>query len=162
MKLNRNFILIGAGVMVYVYFNKLKPTKWSYPKVANKYRTQIVAVEREYGIPVNLLGRLLQQESDFNPYAHNTGSNAQGIAQIVPRWHPEIKDPFNPEEAIPYAGKYLAKLYKNFDHWDLALAAYNWGWGNLRKHLERYGPDGFIHLPKETRNYVSEILSDIR
>ena len=112
-------------------------------------------------LPKNLLARLLQQESDFIPSAQDP-SGASGIAQIVHRWHPEVKDPYDPQEAIPYAGKYLKQLYNAFGHWDLTLAEYNWGWGNVRKLVENHGVNGFSHMPLETRNYVKEILKDVR
>lgn len=142
-----------------LYFSKLK--KWKAPESAAPYLDLIAQQEKENGLPHNLLARLLEQESHFDPLAHNTRTDAQGIAQIVPRWHPDIVDPFNPDEAIPYAARYLRKLYDNFGHWDLALAAYNWGWGHLRNLMSEHGNDGFDYMPRETRHYVAEILGDI-
>lgn len=144
-----------------MYFKKFKKKKYEIPEPGKEYADLIYSVERENDLPENLLARLLQQESYFNPWAENKYSGAQGIAQIVPRWHPDVKDPFDPGEAIKYAGKYLRLLHDNFHHWDLTLAAYNWGWGNLRKHIAQYGILGFSKMPRETRNYVTEILNDI-
>lgn len=157
MRLQTKLILVG-GIML--YFVSLRG--WAYPASAEKYRGLIEKAEKENGLPKNLLARLLQQESDFNPIAHNKGSDAQGIAQIVPRWHPEINNPFNPNEAIPYAAKYLRQLHNNFKYWDLTLAAYNWGWGNVDKLVRDYGNKGFEHMPRETENYVREILNDVK
>ena len=148
--------LIG-GVMYFTVFRK----SWEYPERGLQYRELIEKSENDNDIPKNLLARLLQQESDFNPQAYNK-SGASGIAQIVPRWHPEIQNPYDPNEAIPYAAKYLKKLYKSFGHWDLVLAAYNWGWGNVRSLVKTHGSNGFEHLPRETENYVREILKDVR
>lgn len=142
--------------LYFTFFNK-----WRAPKVAAPYLDLIDSVETANYIPHNLLARLIQQESDFRADAHNVGSDAQGIAQIVPRWHPELLNPFEPEKAIPYAGKYLRKLYDAFGHWDLALAAYNWGRGNLKILIDMHGAESFLMLPKETQNYVKEILNDI-
>lgn len=131
------------------------------PNSAKQYAKLINRVEIANNLPKNILMRLLQQESDFDKNAHNVSSGAKGIAQIIPRWHPDIANPFDPNESITYAGGYLRELYDHFGHWDVALAAYNWGWGNVTKVLGLYGADAFIHLPLETQNYVTEILRDI-
>jgi len=55
---------------------------------------------------------------------------------------------------------YLERLYKQFGDWHLALAAYNWGEGNVGKAIarnQRAGlPTGYVDLnmPMETRMYV--------
>ncbi len=68
----------------------------------------------------------------------------------------ERSDPVKSTEA---ASKYLAKLYKIFGDWDLALAAYNSGPGNVTKAIRRSG--GYEnywnirpHLPRETAGYL--------
>lgn len=173
---NNQLVLLGVGAVGLAYFSKVNksvnssitnqfvsiPTgKYILPEQGLKYKDVIDHTSEKYGLPDGLLGRLLQQESYFNPFAHNISSNAKGIAQIVERWHPEIKDPFDPIESIKYAGKYLKQLFNHFNHWDLTLAAYNWGWGNLDKNIEKYGALGFENMPQETKNYVTQILSDI-
>jgi soluble lytic murein transglycosylase-like protein len=104
-------------------------------------------------LPAGLLARLLWQESRYNPAAYNKGSKASGIAQIVPRWHPDV-DPWNPDDAIPYAARYLRHLFDRFGSWRLALAGYNWGPGNLAK----FGIDA---APAETLDYFGSILADV-
>lgn len=157
---NKTKILILGGIGAAMYFSKMK--SWTYPEAAQPYIGLISETEIKHDIPHKLLGRLLNQESHFRSDAHNVGTNAQGIAQIVPRWHPDIEDPFDPYQAIPYSGKYLRTLHDHFEHWDLALAAYNYGWGNVKKIIAAHGRNGFEHLPLETRNYVTEILADVR
>ncbi|WMI68946.1 lytic transglycosylase domain-containing protein [Mangrovimonas sp. YM274] len=68
----------------------------------------------------------------------------------------ERSDPIKSTEA---ASKYLAKLYEIFGDWDLALAAYNSGPGNVSKAIRRSG--GYQNywnirpfLPRETAGYV--------
>ncbi|TVZ56224.1 membrane-bound lytic murein transglycosylase D [Lutibacter sp. Hel_I_33_5] len=65
----------------------------------------------------------------------------------------------DPVKATIAACKYLSQLYKIFGDWDLALAAYNSGPGNVSKAIKRSG--GFKNywnirsfLPKETAGYV--------
>ena len=73
----------------------------------------------------------------------------------------ERRDPIKSTEA---AAKYLAKLYEVFGDWDLALAAYNSGPGNVSKAIRRSG--GYEnywnirpHLPRETAGYVPAFLA---
>ena len=70
-----------------------------------------------------------------------------------------VDERYNPVKATIAACKYLSQLYKIFGDWDLALAAYNSGPGNVRKAIKRSG--GFKnywnirpYLPRETAGYV--------
>lgn len=139
-----------AGVSQYQEWESF--LAWSPPDSAAPYLYDIFLAETARGIPAGLLGALLQRESDFNPNAYNASSGAEGIAQIVPRWHPDAGDPYNPTTAIPYAAKYLRSLFDRFGDWQLALAAYNWGPTNLAN-------KGLENAPAETRNYVAWISS---
>ena len=150
---------IVISVLGGLYFLDL--SRWKIPSRAAPYLQKIKEVEKLNNLPKNLLVRLIQQESSFNPNAHNKGSGAQGLCQIVPRWHPTVKNPFDPDECIPYAGAYLRKLYNHYGYWDLTLAAYNWGRGNVSKLIDSHGKSGFNKMPLETKNYVTDILGDI-
>ncbi|MFD0834749.1 LysM peptidoglycan-binding domain-containing protein [Mariniflexile aquimaris] len=73
----------------------------------------------------------------------------------------ERSDPIKSTEA---AAKYLSKLYEIFGDWDLALAAYNSGPGNVTKAIRRSG--GYQnywnirnHLPRETAGYLPAFLA---
>ena len=73
----------------------------------------------------------------------------------------ERSDPIKSTEA---SAKYLAKLYEIFGDWDLALAAYNSGPGNVSKAIRRSG--GYQNywnlrsfLPRETAGYVPAFLA---
>jgi soluble lytic murein transglycosylase-like protein len=125
---------------------------WKLAYENSPYRKLIDRSEAEHKLPPGLLARLLWQESRYNPKASNP-SGACGIAQIIPRWHPGV-DVWNPQEAIPYAAAYLQNLYGQFKSWKLALAAYNWGPGNLAKF-------GITTAPDETREYYRSILADV-
>ena len=124
-----------------------------------QYLRWLQTAEQANGIPGLLLVRLAYQESRFRPEIISgekvSAAGAAGIMQIVPRWHPGV-DPLDARAAINYAGKYLATLYRQFGTWELALQAYNWGPGNLRKYLA--GQKAVI--PRETANYSSMILAD--
>lgn len=130
---------------------------WTPEKVPVTYRAAIAAAETANGLPSGLLARLLYQESRYRPEIINgtvkSRAGAVGIAQIIPRWHPGV-NPLDPLASIDYAAAYLAKLYRQFGAWPLALAAYNWGPGNVAK-------NGLTGAPTETRNYWSQILADL-
>jgi len=60
---------------------------------------------------------------------------------------------------------YLQRLYKQFGSWELALAAYNWGAGNVSKAQKRNLAEGLptdylsLKMPNETRNYVPKLMA---
>ena len=70
----------------------------------------------------------------------------------------------DPLRSTNAAAKYLASLYKTFGDWDLALAAYNSGPGNVPKAIRRSG--GYQNywnirpfLPSETAGYLPAFLA---
>jgi len=70
-----------------------------------------------------------------------------------------VDDRSDPLKSTKAAAAYLNQLYRIFDNWDLALAAYNSGPGNVSKAIRRSG--GYTnywnirpYLPKETADYV--------
>ena len=78
-------------------------------------------------------------------------AGAVGIAQIVPADHPDV-NPYNPFASLAYAAKWLRSLYVQFGaSFELMLAAYNAGPGNVRKY------DGIPPFP-ETEAYVKRIM----
>lgn len=137
----------------------LTGSSWTPPDRAAPYLPAIYAAEDRHGMPRNLLARLLFQESRYRPEIIDgrvkSGAGAVGIAQIVPKWHPDAK-PLDPLASIDYAAQYLAQLKQSTGSWSLALAAYNWGPGNLKN--AGYNIAG---APKETRDYVAQITGDV-
>lgn len=138
--------------------------RWVPPVAARPYLPTIYAAEAAYGMPHNLLARQLDQESGYNPQiidgTQKSSAGAVGIAQIIPHWHPHV-DPTDPTASIWYAANYMYQLYQRFGSWKQALAAYNWGPGNLSKDVTANGRYWKDHLPKETLNYVNNITGDV-
>jgi transglycosylase-like protein with SLT domain/sporulation related protein len=101
-------------------------------------------------LPVAFLTRLIWRESGFHAEAASP-AGALGIAQFMPGTASErgLKDPFDPEQAIPEAAALLADLLARFGNLGLAAAAYNAG--PARVAAWRAGAGG---LPEETRAYV--------
>jgi membrane-bound lytic murein transglycosylase D len=75
-----------------------------------------------------------------------------------------VDERIDPIKSTDAASKYLAKLYEIFGDWDLALAAYNSGPGNVTKAIRRSG--GYQNywnirpfLPRETAGYLPAFLA---
>jgi peptidoglycan lytic transglycosylase D len=128
----------------------------------------VVEVERR-GMPAEI-ALLPMVESAYNPTALST-SRASGIWQFIPStattyglkqnwWFDSRRDVI---AATGSALNYLQKLYGDFSDWQLALAAYNWGEGNVAKSLARNQAHGLptryadIGMPDETRNYLPKL-----
>lgn len=119
-----------------------------------EYVAALRAAEIKWGIPAELLVAQAYQESRFNPEAVNSWSGAMGMMQFMPATAAEFGiDPFEPYQAINAAGKYMAQLYRSTGDWKLALAAYNWGIGNVTR-------KGIGRAPTETRNYMAQISAN--
>jgi hypothetical protein len=128
--------------------------KWD--ERSEPYRAHIEAAEDKYGMPRNLLARMINQESTFNPNAVSP-KGAKGLMQIMPEHHP--KAPFgDPIAEIDYGANYLAQNAKAFGKdgqpdWRLGLGAYNAGPGTVRKH-------GGLPPFAETQNHVRRIYDE--
>jgi membrane-bound lytic murein transglycosylase D len=71
---------------------------------------------------------------------------------------------FDPYKSTDAACRYLKSLYKTFGNWELALAAYNSGPGNVNKAIRRSGGKKDFwaikaFLPKETQGYVPAFIA---
>ncbi len=111
-------------------------------------------------------------ESAFNPRAYSS-SHASGIWQFIPStgryfgldqnwWYDGRR---NVLAATNAALDYLEKLYRMFDSWELALAAYNAGEGTVSRAIAHNRARGLstnylsLNLSAETRNYVPKLLA---
>ena len=75
-----------------------------------------------------------------------------------------VDERMDPEKSTEAACRYLKSLYEDFDDWELAMAAYNCGPGNVRKAIRRSGYkkkfwDIYRYLPRETRSYVPQYVA---
>ncbi len=118
----------------------------------------IEAAAQANALPVDFFTRVIWQESrlraDVVGPVTRSGERAMGIAQFMPGTAAERKllEPFNPAEALPKSGEFLAELRAQFGNLGLAAAAYNAGPQRVRDFLA-----GTRDLPVETRNYVFAI-----
>ena len=119
------------------------------------YFNHILTAACEAGVPVKLFDALISQESRYRPAARSH-AGAIGLAQLMPGTarYLGIANPWDPLENLRGGARYLREQLDRFGRWDLALAAYNAGPGNVRKH------DGIPPF-RETRNYVRTILATL-
>lgn len=85
---------------------------------------------RDYGIPENLFDALIEGESSYNPYAVGRLGEI-GLGQLMPSTAAALGvDPWNPDENLTGAAKYLRQQFDASGNWRDALAAYKGGPGN--------------------------------
>lgn len=166
MRSNALLLLAGAGALLLISRQASADTltadggSWDATLVPSQYRKLIRDEETYWDMPVNLLARLLYQESRYRPDiisgAVRSSKGAAGIAQFMPQSISGVplSVALDPLQAIPAAAAMLVRLHDRFGTWAEALAAYNWGEGNLNSF-------GIASAPAETRNYYTGILADI-
>lgn len=111
----------------------------------------IAAAGERYGVDPLLIRAVMQTESAGNPLAVSR-AGARGLMQIMPGTAEElgIRDSFDPAENILGGTRYLRRLLDRYQgDRKLALAAYNWGMGNVENRLEA--------MPRETRSYILKV-----
>lgn len=126
---------------------------------------------QKYNAPLELK-YLPVVESALNPRAKSrvgaTGlwqfmfNTAKDLDLKVNSYVDERMDPVKSSEA---AAKYLSELYARFNDWNLAIAAYNYGPGNIKRAIKASGYSNFWnlrgYLPKETANYVPSFVATL-
>ena len=105
-------------------------------------------------------------ESGLNPNACSP-MGACGLWQFMPRTAKNsglevnslVDERFDPIKATDAACRFLKSLYRIYGDWNLVIAAYNCGPGNINKAVHRSGGktdfwDIYPYLPQETRSYL--------
>lgn len=139
-------------------------------KVSQYYFPMFEQELDNYDIPLEVK-YLAIVESALNPRARSR-VGATGLWQFMYQTGKQydlnvssyVDERSDPEKSTKAACKYLASLYKIFGDWDLALAAYNSGPGNVSKAIRRSG--GYVNywnirpnLPRETAGYLPAFLA---
>jgi membrane-bound lytic murein transglycosylase D len=137
---------------------------------AGRYKEIIQRILAEEGVPQDLIYQAVA-ESGFQPQARNGRSGAGGMWQFMPgdafapprsAWYDQR---FDPEQSTRAYARYIKFLYNQLGDWYLAMAAYDWGAGNVQRAVQRTGYADFWELyrrnvlPQETKNYVPIILA---
>ncbi len=139
---------------------------------AGRYETKIRAILAKHGVPEDLVW-VVMAESGFNPrvrsavgaagpwqFMEGTGG-VYGLAKDY--W---VDERYDIERSSEAAAIYLADLHVRFGSWELALAAYNAGYGLVMTAIERNNTNNFwalaeieSGLPHATVNYVPKIVA---
>lgn len=153
----------------------LKRNKKSYERLMSLSMYYFPLFEREldkYDVPLELK-YLPIIESALNPQARSP-MGATGLWQFMfatGKMHGlsvsnYVDERMDPEKSTTAAAEYLSELYKIFGDWNLVLAAYNSGPGNVTKAIRRSGGESDYwklktYLPRETSNYVPAFLATV-
>ena len=143
----------------------------SFQKWLNRtsvYKPIVLPILEKEGVPPELF-YLAMIESGLNPNAYSY-AHASGLWQFISStgklyglkktwWIDERRDFVKSTHA---SARFLKDLYKQFDDWYLAFAAYNCGPGRVRKTIKKQGTRDYwelTRLPAQTRNYVPNIMA---
>ena len=120
------------------------------PYNSKEFDPLIKEASQTYRVPEKLVRAVIKAESNFNPQARSH-AGAMGLMQIMPGTARDlgVRNPYNPRENIMGGTRYLREMLDRYNgSVPMALAAYNWGPGNLERGRS---------LPAETRNYIQTI-----
>lgn len=156
---------IGYGAQELETHLKYKNHPLKYTELVEKYSA-------EYEIPIDLLYGVIKCESGFDSTAVSS-VGATGLMQLMPHTLEDMMRRcgeqyderllYDPETNVKYGAYYLRYLYNIFQDWDIVLAAYHGGMGNVREWLKSdkyYDGAKLIAFPEEfemTENYVKKV-----
>ncbi len=119
----------------------------------------ILASATNYGVPPQLALEVGITESNLNQNAVSS-AGAIGVMQLMPATAAAMGiDPTDLQSNIDAGVQLLGQLIDQFGDIPTALAAYDWGSGNVSAAQASYGPTWLSHAPAETKNYVTSIMA---
>jgi hypothetical protein len=110
------------------------------PSAVRRWAYLIVPAAKANGLPPAMVAAVMTVESEGDPLAWNSKSDARGLMQV-------LHGPWRPAKNISVGASMLTNFKREFGSWKLALAAYNAGPGAVIKY-------GGVPPNQETRDYV--------
>lgn len=137
-----------------------------YQARCKKYRPEILTTLRKYGVPDEFL-YLAVAESGLSNATSPKG--AKGFWQFMPETAKNyglevsqtVDERLDPQKSADAACRYILFLYRKFQSWSLAAAAYNMGEGGLENVIQRQGVKNYyqLDLNPETAMYLFRIIT---
>ena len=166
---------IGLMIEEYLYFpeetNDTDDPEDEDAPVELLYHEYVQAASEEFDVPRSVIYAVIYCESNFDAEAVSS-VGAKGLMQMMPATFKEMQgylkethsedDLLDPEISIRYGTYYLSRMYKRFENWETAFAAYNAGPTIVAKWLKdsKYSSDGktLSYIPySETSHYVKKV-----
>ena len=91
-----------------------------------EFRAVVISAAAEFGVPLDIAGRLAYEESRWNPEAvgqNTNGTTDRGLYQLNSAYH----DPKSVRENVRTGLRYLAQCWRTTGSWKRAVVAYNAG-----------------------------------
>jgi soluble lytic murein transglycosylase-like protein len=116
------------------------------------YSAMVRRIARRYSVEWKLVMAIIASESGGDAAAVSP-AGAVGLMQLMPETASDLGvDPYNPEQNVEGAVRYLSSLLSTFGSVDLTLVAYNAGPGFAMRYR-----DGAVELGAETRAFLTRV-----
>lgn len=152
------------------YTDKIPYKTQEIISLAPYYLPQFEEIFDRHGMPTELKAMAVI-ESALNPRAVSR-ARAKGMWQFIYTTGKRyglaidsfVDERYDPIKSCEAAAQYLKDAYLIFGDWQLAIASYNCGAGNVRKAIRRSGGrtnfwDIYDYLPRETRGYIPAFIA---
>jgi len=130
----------------------LTPTTTKFTQPPADILNVLKVASQKTGVPLPILIGVAHTETRYKPYL-TSPKGAAGLMQLMPKTAESlgVTDRLDPAQSALGGAKLLKSMYSLYGNWDQALAAYNWGQGNVNKN-----PEPSQWIPR-TRTYVANV-----